>query len=231
MSLKAATTVFARLLGSFRMMMVFRVLSTRVSRNDFWFFPKMVSISKWPGVCLSSASAGLMFNANIVGNKTAFEVLGTVAVALSPVRKLLIQFSASLSLQLDIAIERILADRDTEFQLQASTDDFRRGVDGKLLPDEGLNVWFQLVKSIVWLRLMTPPSCQSDCPSIAVDTVESGVGIASEFPANNGAEQIKLSGDGSLVEAFTPPLFDVEPFFLSEMFSLYATGSPVELEQ
>ncbi|XYX40027.1 hypothetical protein WKI72_19965 [Candidatus Erwinia dacicola] len=37
-----------------------------------------------------------MFNANTVGNKTAFEVLGTVAVALSPVRKLLIQFSASL---------------------------------------------------------------------------------------------------------------------------------------
>ncbi|XYX40231.1 hypothetical protein WKI72_22175 [Candidatus Erwinia dacicola] len=56
-----------------------------------------------------------MFNANTVGNKTAFEVLGTVAVAFSPVRKLLIQFSASLSLQLDIAIERILADRDTEF--------------------------------------------------------------------------------------------------------------------
>ncbi|WP_222704075.1 hypothetical protein, partial [Candidatus Erwinia dacicola] len=54
--------------------------------------------------------------------------------------KLLIQFSASLSLQLDITIERILADRDTEFQLQASTDDFRRGVDGKLFPDESLNV-------------------------------------------------------------------------------------------
>ncbi|RAP72536.1 hypothetical protein ACZ87_00635 [Candidatus Erwinia dacicola] len=46
MSLKAATTVFARLLGSFRMMMVFRVLSTSVSRNDFWSLPKMVSISK-----------------------------------------------------------------------------------------------------------------------------------------------------------------------------------------
>ncbi|XYX40096.1 hypothetical protein WKI72_20600 [Candidatus Erwinia dacicola] len=112
MSLKAATTVFARLLSRFRMMMVFRALSTRVSRNDFWSLLKMVSISKWPDFCLSSASAELMFNANTVGNKTAFEVLGTVAVALFPVRKLLF---ASLSLQLDIAIERILADRDTEF--------------------------------------------------------------------------------------------------------------------
>ena len=104
-------------------------------------------------------------------------------------------------------------------------------MDGKLLPDEGMNVWFQLVKSIVWLRLMTLLSCQSGRPSTAVDTVESGVGIASEFPANSGAGQIKLSGDGSLVDAFTPPLFDVEPFFLSQMFSLHATGSPVGPER
>ncbi|RAP67657.1 putative lipoprotein, partial [Candidatus Erwinia dacicola] len=85
-------------------------------------------------------------------------------------------------------------------------------------------MWFQLVKSIVWLRLMTLPSCQSDRPSTAVDTVESRVGIASEFLANSGAGQIKLSGDSSLVEAFTPPFFGVEPFFLSQMFSLHATG-------
>ena len=86
------------------MVTIFRALSTRVSRSDFWSLPKMVSISKWPGFCLSSASAELMFNANTVGNRTVFEVLGTVAVGLSPVRKLLIQFSASLSLQLDIAV-------------------------------------------------------------------------------------------------------------------------------
>ncbi|NJD85112.1 hypothetical protein EWM60_05180, partial [Candidatus Erwinia dacicola] len=86
-----------------------------------------------------------MLNANAVGNRASFEVLGTVAVAFSPVRKLLIQLSASLSLLLDIAIKRILADKDIEFQLQAATDDFRRGMGGKLLPDEVLNVWLQLV--------------------------------------------------------------------------------------
>ncbi|NJD86211.1 hypothetical protein EWM60_17935 [Candidatus Erwinia dacicola] len=63
-----------------------------------------------------------MLNANAVWNRASFEVLGTVAVAFSPVRKLLIQLSASLSLLLDIAIKRILADKDIEFQLQAATD-------------------------------------------------------------------------------------------------------------
>ncbi|RAP71353.1 hypothetical protein, partial [Candidatus Erwinia dacicola] len=55
--------------------------------------------------------------------------------------------------------------------------------------------------------------------------------VLTEQNEDSGAGQIKLSGDGSLVDAFTPPLFDVEPFFLSEMFSLHATGSPVGPER
>ncbi|WP_440866664.1 hypothetical protein [Symbiopectobacterium purcellii] len=39
---------------------------------------------------------------------------------------------------------------------------------------------------------------------------------------------IKIMSLGySLVDTFTTPLFDVEPLFLSQMFSLHATGSPV----
>jgi hypothetical protein len=66
-----------------------------------------------------------MPNANTVWNRAAFEVFGIVVVAFSPVRKLLIQLTASMSLLPDIAIEDIVADRDAEFQLQAATDDFR----------------------------------------------------------------------------------------------------------
>lgn len=126
-----------------------------------------------------------MLNASTVGNGASFEVFGTVAVAFSPVRKLLIQFSAGLSRLPDIAIKGIFADRDAEFKLLATTDDVRGGVGGKSLPDEVLNVWLQLVKSIVWQGLMKPPPGQSIRSSAAVDAVESGAGIASEFPADS----------------------------------------------
>lgn len=68
-------------------------------------------------------------------------------------------------------------------------------------------------------------------PPAGVNAVESGVGIASEFSADSRAERIKFSGDGCLVDTFTPPLFDVELLFLSQMFSLHATGSPVGTER
>ncbi|NJD85331.1 hypothetical protein EWM60_07770 [Candidatus Erwinia dacicola] len=110
----------------------------------------------------------------------------------------MIQLSASLSLLLDIAIKRILADKDIEFQLQAATDDFRRGMGGKLLPDEVLNVWLQPVKSIFWQGFMTPFPCQSGRPSTAVDTVESGVGINGRMPALRATVQVDI--DGSLCE-------------------------------
>jgi hypothetical protein len=68
-------------------------------------------------------------------------------------------------------------------------------------------------------------------PQTGVNAAESGVGIASEFPADGRAGKIKLPGDGCLVDTFTTPLFDVEPLFMSQMFSLHATGSPVGLER
>ncbi|WP_440864906.1 hypothetical protein [Symbiopectobacterium purcellii] len=43
---------------------------------------------------------------------------------------------------------------------------------------------------------MTAFPGQSVRPSTAVDTIESRVGIASEFPADGRARQSKLSGDG-----------------------------------
>ncbi|OFC63854.1 hypothetical protein BBW68_03570 [Candidatus Erwinia dacicola] len=139
-----------------------------------------------------------MLNANAVGNRASFEVLGTVAVAFSPVRKLLIQLSASLSLLLDIAIKRILADKDIEFQLQAATDVFRRGMGGKLLPDEVLNVWLQPVKSIFWQGFMTPFPCQRIRSPAGVNAVKSGVGINGRMPALRATVQVDI--DGSLCE-------------------------------
>nr|WP_231398249.1 hypothetical protein [Photorhabdus temperata] len=78
---------------------------------------------------------------------------------------------------------------------------------------------------------MTTYPGQSFRPSAGVGTVESGVGIASEFPADGRAWQRKLPSNGSLVNAFPTSFFDVETFFLSQMFSLHATGSPVVPER
>ncbi len=64
--------------------------------------------------------------------------------------------------------------------------------------------------------LQSPFPGQSVRPSTAVDTIESRVGIASEFPADGRARQSTLSGCGSLVDTFTTPLFDVEPALLNK---------------
>ncbi|NJD86000.1 hypothetical protein EWM60_15310 [Candidatus Erwinia dacicola] len=114
---------------------------------------------------------------------------------------MLIQLSASLSLLLDIAIKRILADKDIEFQLQAATDVFRRGMGGKLLPDEVLNVWLQPVKSIFWQGFMTPFPCQRIRSPAGVNAVKSGVGIASEFPADGDRGR---SSSLAMVAGLTP---------------------------
>ncbi|WP_222704052.1 hypothetical protein, partial [Candidatus Erwinia dacicola] len=53
--------------------------------------------------------------------------------------------------------------------------------------------------------------------------------LLSEFAIRKPTHGRRIKG--ILVEAFTLPLFDVEPFLLSEMFSLHATGSPVEPER
>lgn len=66
-----------------------------------------------------------LLNANTVGNRATRGLVGMIVILFSPMRELLIQVSAGLTLLLDIAIERILADRQAKFQEEAPTDDLR----------------------------------------------------------------------------------------------------------
>lgn len=68
---------------------------------------------------------GAVLNAYAVGNGASLKVVGIIAIAFATVRELPIQLAARLSLLLDVAIERVLADRDAKRQRQAATDDFR----------------------------------------------------------------------------------------------------------
>lgn len=52
-----------------------------------------------------------VLNANAVGNRTTGGLVGLIVIPLTSMRELLIQVSAGLALLLDIAIERVLADR------------------------------------------------------------------------------------------------------------------------
>ena len=75
------------------------------------------------GVLLEVSFGGAVLDSNPIGNGTVLGLLSIVAVALPPVRELLIQLTASPAFLLDIAIESIFADRDTKLQTQSLTDD------------------------------------------------------------------------------------------------------------
>ncbi len=78
-----------------------------------------------PGFLLEVSNGRPLLNANTVGNRTAFVLIGLIVIPFTPMRELLIQLTAGPALLLDIAIERVLADGQAKFQDQAPTDDLR----------------------------------------------------------------------------------------------------------